>query len=156
MRRLPIRATSSPQAKGDYQFNPADLDLRTVVSVENRDEAEWVEATLKRAGILCLFYPGFVEEVEKLEFSRNPVFDVRVIDTDVQRARHVLRGFDAHFGKEKEEEGELDLEVRCPKCNSNDVMLKDFEGSETGEQASFNWICEACGHEWHDDGDETR
>lgn len=165
----------APQVKGTAQFNPADLDLKTVEVVENREEAEWVRVTLNQAGIICLFNPGFREEPEELEFSRYADFGVMVLDTDFERARHAIRGFDEYFGKEEEEDPEF--VVRCPKCSSTDVVLQgldsDGEEGETAEreeetekpsreqsgtsilEAKYNWSCDACGYLWEDDGMET-
>ena len=181
----PQKEEREPQPKGNYQFNPAELPLRTVGLVENRDEAEWVKATLNDAGIACLFYPGYVEELEKLHFSpspdseasRFPDFNVMVLDVDVERARHALRSFDAHFGKEKLEEELPDAVVHCPKCRSVEVVLHGFdseapslerggeEDSDTAEmieeiqpptpESKFKWSCDDCGYEWEDDGVET-
>jgi DNA-directed RNA polymerase subunit M/transcription elongation factor TFIIS len=48
-----------------------------------------------------------------------------------------------------------ELPVRCPKCHSTEVI---FEGETsaaiaTGDSSQkFHWTCDACGHQWEDDG----
>ncbi len=173
----PLKEREIQEAAGENAFNPADLDLASVLSVENRDEAEWVKTTLNQAGIPCYFAPGFVEDVSGLDFAQQPTFGVMVIEADVERARHALRGFAEHFGKQEEELP--DLAVHCPRCHSTDVVFwgrgsvpseesetttdsDDTEESENAEQletaapgSKFDWSCDACGYKWEDDGVES-
>jgi len=181
----PRKEEREPQPKGTYQFNPAELPLRTVALVENRDEAQWVKATLNDAGIICVFYPGYVEEPEQLQFSSSadsesshlPDFNVMVLDVDVERARHALRNYNAYFGKDKPDEELPQAVVHCPKCRSTEVVLQGFDseapsfegdGDEDNEEtgpikeidppapgSKFKWSCDDCGYEWEDDGVET-
>ena len=52
-------------------------------------------------------------------------------------------------------EGLDELPVRCPKCHSTEVI---FEGQTSAVVATdatsqkYQWTCDACGHQWEDDG----
>ncbi|HEX8925560.1 MAG TPA: hypothetical protein VF786_07185 [Terriglobales bacterium] len=51
----------------------------------------------------------------------------------------------------KQEQEEPAEAACCPSCGSFEIVLLDCD--ETGETASkFHWHCDACGHEWTDDG----
>ena|SRR5579864_7618789 len=177
VRFAPPPEEPEPQDAGDKEFNPADLDLAQAWSVENKDEAEWVKTTLKDAGIPCYFGPDLVEDVSRLDFAQSAFVGVQVLDTDLERTRYALRGFDEHFGKHEEELA--DLTVHCPKCHSTEVVFwgrgsvpseeseatpdsDDTEESENAEQlettapgSKFDWSCDACGYKWEDDGVES-
>jgi ribosomal protein L37AE/L43A len=44
---------------------------------------------------------------------------------------------------------EKDYAVLCPKCRSGAVVLEERDSSST---APFHWHCDACGHQWSNEG----
>lgn len=163
--------------EGDPGFDPATLDLTAAWSVENREQAAWVKKTLNDAGIPCYFGPDLLEDVHRLEFTRPGGLAVRVLKHDHDRVRQALKDFAQNFPSPAYEEP-VDFTVRCPQCNSAEIMLLDPESdsSEAPERdeeseamdersdtevkpapsdARFIWKCDACGYEWQDDDTES-
>jgi hypothetical protein len=168
------------QPEGDAEFDPATLDLTVGWNVDTREQAAWVKKTLNDAGIPCFFGPDLLEKVDSLEFATGHSIAVRILKNDVPRINWALREFGERFPSEDEPEPEPgDLAVHCPKCNSTEIVFQGFDGqAENGleetddpdaEEANedpeeiepphpgskFNWHCDACGHEWEDDGVES-
>jgi DNA-directed RNA polymerase subunit M/transcription elongation factor TFIIS len=76
---------------------------------------------------------------------------------DVNRAHAALER--AYEEMDKEENAKDDLEktnyaILCPKCHSAKVILQartaTLEANPFG--IKYQWICDACGHQWVDDG----
>jgi DNA-directed RNA polymerase subunit M/transcription elongation factor TFIIS len=97
------------------------------------EEAQRTMKTLAAAGI-----PSFLS------------LEVRA--SDVKRAHAALdRAYDEEH---KDDPEEKDYAILCPKCHSAKVVLKgrtsSLEASPLG--IKYQWICDACGHQWVDDG----
>jgi ribosomal protein L37AE/L43A len=76
--------------------------------------------------------------------------NVEVLEGDLKRAHAALE--DAFEDEDtEEEEEEKDYAVLCPKCRSGAVVLEERDSSST---APFHWHCDACGHQWSDEGIE--
>lgn len=78
--------------------------------------------------------------------------DVRA--DDVKRSRAALdRAIYGELEKDDPEE-EKEFAILCPKCHSAQVVLQGQESElkETDFTAKFQWRCDACGHQWVDDG----
>jgi DNA-directed RNA polymerase subunit M/transcription elongation factor TFIIS len=112
---------------------PEDEDLVVIRWEMNIEEARRTMKTLAAAGI-----PSFLS------------LEVRA--DDVKRAQAAL-------DRAYEEDAKDDLEkteyaILCPKCHSAKVVLKGrtstLEASPFG--IKYQWSCDACGHQWVDDG----
>jgi len=53
--------------------------------------------------------------------------------------------------QEDQTEEEKNYAILCPKCRSRAVVLEERSSSST---APFRWHCDACGHQWSDEGIE--
>jgi len=74
----------------------------------------------------------------------SPFLKLGVMEGDLKRAHAAVeRAF--------EEEEDKDYAVLCPKCRSGAVVLEERDSSST---APFHWHCDACGHQWSDEGIE--
>ena len=100
---------------------------------ESTGRAQWAMETLAAAGI-----PSFLSlEVRAEDLKRAEAALQQALDED-----------------EDPEEEEKDYAVLCPKCHSDALVLKNCE-SEPGAShwdRKYNWSCDACGHEWKDEG----
>ncbi len=61
----------------------------------------------------------------------------------------------------EEEEGpdeDKEFVVRCPKCHSQEIFLRDDgpEADGAAAEVKFKWQCDACGHQWEDEGIEEK
>jgi DNA-directed RNA polymerase subunit M/transcription elongation factor TFIIS len=56
-------------------------------------------------------------------------------------------------GEERPEDLDADS-VFCPKCHSQEVVLLEVEADRAKPElaSTFGWTCDACGHQWEDDG----
>lgn len=78
---------------------------------------------------------------------------LEVRTNDVKRAHAALGR--AYEEESKDDPEEKDYAILCPKCRSAKVIL---EGRDTDDldksppRAKFQWSCDACGHQWVDDG----
>lgn len=74
--------------------------------------------------------------------------NVEVLEGDFKRARAAL---EHAFEDDDDTDDEKDYAVLCPKCRSGAVVLEERDSSST---APFHWHCDACGHQWSDEGIE--
>jgi DNA-directed RNA polymerase subunit M/transcription elongation factor TFIIS len=77
---------------------------------------------------------------------------LRVRHVDKQRALYVLS---RSLPPDSKDDTEYVSPV-CPKCNSREIVFQNLEGEglDSSFDAKFNWRCDACGHQWKDDGIE--
>jgi len=108
---------------------PEDQALVILGWAENAEQAGRTMKTLAAAGI-----PSFL--------------NVEVLEGDLKRSHAALE--DA-FEDEDDTEEEKDYAVLCPKCRSGEVVLEERDPSST---TPFHWHCDACGHQWSDEGIE--
>lgn len=73
--------------------------------------------------------------------------NVEVLEGDLKRAHAAL----ADAFEDEDTEEEKDYAVLCPKCSSGAVVLEERDSSS---KAPFRWHCDACGHQWSDEGIE--
>jgi ribosomal protein L37AE/L43A len=70
-----------------------------------------------------------------------------VLEGDLKRAHAAMeRAFE-----DEDEEKNKDYAVLCPKCRSGAVVLEERDSSST---TPYHWHCDACGHQWSDEGIE--
>jgi hypothetical protein len=69
---------------------------------------------------------------------------------DLKRAHAALDRAD----EEEEPQAEKDFAILCPKCCSTKVVLKGRNPDLVASSpiAKFQWSCDACGHQWVDEG----
>jgi DNA-directed RNA polymerase subunit M/transcription elongation factor TFIIS len=114
---------------------PEDEDLVVFRWELHIEEAGHTMKTLAAAGI-----PSFLS------------LEVRA--DDVKRAHAAMdREVDAEIEEDDPEENK-EFAILCPKCHSAKVVLKGrtstLEASPRG--VKYQWSCDACGHQWVDDG----
>jgi rubrerythrin len=109
---------------------PDDEDLVIFSWPRSIEEADRTMKTLAAAGI-------------------QSFLNLEVRADDLKRAHAALDRAD----EEEEPEDEKDYAILCPKCRSAKVVLK---GRVTAPPPppKFQWSCDACGHQWADEGIE--
>ena len=144
-RALRIELSTKPRAsresngvEPEVNLNPYDLDYVLAAWVRDPQDLEQLRQALPRAGI-----PIYVQ--------------VRVRAVDQQRALHTISALSPERGNPDEDQPYV---ARCPKCGSEEIAFQNIDpgSSETQSTSSsqFHWACDACGHEWEDDGFEER
>lgn len=155
VRLAPGTEENQTQQQGDADFDPANLELGSGCIVWNREQAAWVRKTFTDAGIPCYFGPNLAEDIDGLQFPEGIGAQVKVLTSDLDRARYVLRDFDTQFPSGDADDETADLTVRCPTCQSTEIVFEGLDSEapdEDGRGAKYNWNCDTCGYQWTDDG----
>jgi len=155
-RGLRVQVEDTPPPVED-DFDTADLDLVVVERLWDASEARRAKAFLNDSGIPCYFGRDNVESVDALPPDFEDGVDLKVCEADAARARGGLaRVLTATPGTEAV------CNFVCPRCKSPEIVFLDLdaEPKDPAEgataDASFNWRCDACGHQWKDDGVEQQ
>ena len=61
-------------------------------------------------------------------------------------------------GPDAEPDDAIEYAVLCPKCHSQEVLLRDDgpEAAAADAEGKFKWQCDACGHQWENEGIEEK
>ena len=114
--------------------------------------------TLLRADLVILGWPESFAEVQHtkkvLDAAGIPSFIcVEVKPDDLKRALAIMqRDRDEEIEKENSG-GKKEFAILCPKCHSAEVVLEEMDAQPVGDPpiaSKFQWICDACGHQWED------
>jgi DNA-directed RNA polymerase subunit M/transcription elongation factor TFIIS len=148
-----------PEPEPDSPYDE-DRELVEIERVFSLRDAQQLEALLNEDGIP--FHMGNERatrsEDVKSDFSKGvPVAIMRIGLPYATRARRNFKPEDdpeRQEWDEAEEEALKPVDVFCPRCRSEKVLLEGGEpDSRTrGYTAHFNWRCENCGKRWQDDG----
>jgi len=116
-----------------------------------------VQQLLDRAGIPFFMGPERATGADAVTSNFANGVGVSIMNVGVPWARQALQNYEPLNDPNPRREPEpKEIEVRCPKCHSTEVVLEDLIGEEpTTEKDSpqqFEWSCDACGHRWKDDG----
>ncbi|HEY2914192.1 MAG TPA: hypothetical protein VGK21_12590 [Candidatus Angelobacter sp.] len=126
-RGLDIRLKMEPPAP--LRDNPPEAEeIVTLGWPQNAEEAGRAMEALTAAGISSFLKLG-------------------VLEGDLKRARAAVEG----AFEDVDDEEDKDYAVLCPKCRSGEVVLEERDSSSTDP---FHWHCDACGHQWSDEGIE--
>ncbi len=122
-------------------------EVVSIMKLNDLAKAQSIVDAIEAAGIAACAVP---EKVEFVDGASEEHLDVRVVRTDIGRALEFIR---ATFPDEEAPE-EVDNRVEvCPHCQSAEIVLESLD-SEPGDAGppKYNWTCEACGHQWKDEG----
>ena len=161
--------TAEIKRAGD--FDPSELDLVGAGQAFGLQDGRWLKNVLDTAGIPSYFGPGNLEDVEKL----NAAFDqdrekalqrgfqvgimCRVPREYQQLASQAIAKARQETDVETSPADEADFLASCPRCHSPEIVfegLEAVEGADPDLDSKYHWRCDACGHEWKDDGIEER
>ncbi len=150
----PPRPSESEEDEQEGDLDPAELNLVSTARVWEAGEARETMKVLYDAGIPAYLGPENVEDATKFGGSFEAGVDIRVRDIDQERALMALAHALPQTGEDATEEEPFT--PCCPKCQSDEVVFAELvpaEGAtESGHADKFRWRCDACGHEWDDDG----
>lgn len=140
------------EPRGD--FNPAELPLVNCIKVWSAEEALAVLDGLHKASIPAYLGPNLVEKVQDFHGNFEKGAGVMVREADEQRAYAALSKVSMPGSDESDDDSENDALPSCPKCGSEEIVFLDLDHSAVsdGEGEKFRWHCDACGHDWEDNG----
>jgi DNA-directed RNA polymerase subunit M/transcription elongation factor TFIIS len=130
-----------------------DYKLVCVRTVRTESEAKQLKALLDANFIASCLGSENIVDLEDFKGSFDGGVELKVHALNIRRALAAL----ALLAPEEEEEDpdeDAEYAVTCPKCDSQEVTLNNAapETAIQSADAKFNWICDACGHEWTDEG----
>ena len=139
------------EPQGD--FDPAELSLVHCTDVWSADEARIILEALHSVGLPAYLEPDLVEKVEDFRGNFEKGIELLVRDVDRQRAYSVLSQVKLPHTNEPNDMVSDALPC-CPKCNSEEIVFLELDDTpvSSGGDEKFHWHCDACGHDWEDDG----
>ena len=141
----------------DENFDPSEFVLVPAARVWDREEALKYKQIFTDAGVASFLGPKLVESVEEYQGDYSQGVEFKVCDVDYQRAMAAIRWAFREEPPQTTEEDARESDYRCPKCKSDEIVFEELERESPDQPdylSKFNWHCDACGHEWTDDGVE--
>ncbi len=136
-----------------YADEREPVELCTVWSLA---DALQVQTLLDRAGIP--FYMGAEKAtgVDSVTSNFAEGVSVQIMRVGLPWARQAMQHYEpANEPGPKPEQELREAPIRCPRCNSTEVIFERLDvttGAADRSSAKFEWTCDACGHKWEDDG----
>ncbi len=145
--------TDFPNPDFDYAEDRKLVELCMVWSVR---DALKVQTILDRLGIPFFMGPEKATGVAEVTSNFADGIAVQIMQIGIPWAGPAMRNYEPEDDPNPiPNEGLDELPVRCPKCQSTEVI---FEGQTSAVVATddssqkYQWTCDACGHQWEDDG----
>ncbi len=139
-------------------FDPTAYDLVRIWYVDDPNQARQVMGLLDSAGVKAYLGPEDAGSVDDYKGSYEAGVEIKVMKFQARFALDGLRRF-ASPETQQDSPEDADYAVCCPKCNSQDVIFQGLDtqpGQGSAPDAKYTWTCDACGHQWKDDGIEQR
>lgn len=118
-------------------------------------DARQVQYLLDRAGIPFFMGPEKATNVDAVTSNLAAGVSVQVMQVGWTWAGQALQSYEP-FDQPPPEPEELkeweELPVRCPRCESAEIVFETLTGGSSGPRTRFRWTCDQCGHIWEDDG----
>jgi DNA-directed RNA polymerase subunit M/transcription elongation factor TFIIS len=140
------------------QLDPHAYDPVAIWTVTDTEKARQIMGILETAGIECYLGPDNVENLDDFKGDYEAGVEIKVMKFQARFAQDGLRRVVPPDPEEQASDAE-EFSISCPKCNSPDVIfvgLVEGDGKDTAAKANNSWTCDACGHQWEDDGIEGR
>lgn len=156
---LAVRLKLEPPAPSSAEPPENDDGLINFSWPDNAEHAwRWMRV-LTSAGIPSFLGPDNVMHLEEFQGKFDGPVSLKIRDVDQKRAYAAVARARARTSandgnEEKEPEDEKDFAILCPKCRSAKVVMegRDTDLAEPPPTAKFQWSCDACGHQWEDEG----
>ena len=144
----------SSDDRDSYDEDRKLVELCTVWSVR---DALKVQTILDGLGIPFFMGPEKATGVDEVTSNFANGVGVQIMQIGLAWAGPAMRHYEPEDDPTPKEKEELDeLVVRCPKCQSAEVV---FEGGTStlvvatdDSSQKYKWSCDSCGHQWEDDG----
>ena len=133
-----------------------DRELVEICRVWSLSDASQVQRLLDGAGI-----PFFMGKENATGVAAGTVnfaegVPVRVMRIGVPWAWQALENYEPADETEEAQQPWREIPMTCPKCGSTDIIFERLNPKprtrKDSESAKFHWSCDACGHQWTDDG----
>lgn len=155
-----FRRRTTPEPRNLPDENSDDDEDRKLVelcTVWSARDALQMQTILDNVGIPFFMGPEKATGVDTVTSDFSKGVGVQIMHIGLPWALEPMKNYfpaDDPTPQEKEEPEELD--VRCPKCHSTEVVFDELIGEQPKSQQDspqkFRWTCDSCGNEWQDDG----
>jgi len=149
----PISPTDAPDDDSPYDEDRELVELRTVWSLS---DALQLQTLLDRAGIPFFMGREKATGVDAVTSDFTSGVSVQVMRIGLPWTRQPMQNYTpADETGPKPDEEVAELPVRCPKCDSTEVIFGSLASEPPAKDdisTKFEWTCDFCGHEWEDDG----
>jgi DNA-directed RNA polymerase subunit M/transcription elongation factor TFIIS len=149
----PPPAEPPTDSSSSYAQDRELVEIRTVWSLS---DALQLQTLLDRAGIPFFMGPEKATSVDAVTSNFVNGVSVKIMQIGVPWARQAILNYTPANEPAPKEEEESDPTVRCPRCHSTEVVFERLitePKSETDDSSpKFEWTCDACGHQWEDEG----
>jgi len=131
--------------------------LVCVRKVQSESEARQLKTLLDANFISSCLGPENIVDLEDFKAGFDGGVELKVHAQNSRRAFDVLDMFAPEEQEEDPDEGK-EYAMLCPKCHSQEIFLRDDGPEAEGAAAKerFKWQCDACGHQWEDEGIEEK
>lgn len=138
------------------EFDPEQYELESIYTAWEEKDARTAKWVLDNAGLPSYFGPDNEESIDEYKGSYARGVDLKVPS---HLAELAMAAMAAHWPVDPNKPPEPEFrpaEVRCPKCHSDEVVFDSVEEApdKSVVDSKYNWHCDACGHQWQDDGVE--
>jgi hypothetical protein len=152
-RGLPVQLRSAPAPNpATGEVDPSGLELIIVNRVWDLAEARQLKSILDDARIPSYLGPENLDNLETFHGNFDGGVDLKVRYVDNQRALQAISQ-----SLPPDSEVETAYVPRCPQCHSLEIVFQSLDSGSAANSAcnsTFNWSCDACGHQWKDQGIE--
>jgi DNA-directed RNA polymerase subunit M/transcription elongation factor TFIIS len=149
----PPQAEAPPDSSSSYDEDRELVEIRTVWSLS---DALQLQTLLDRAGIPFFMGPEKATSVDAVTSNFVNGGSVKIMQIGVPWARQAMQNYTPANEPEPKQEEDNDPSVRCPKCHFTEVVFERLIAEPTTATDTslpkFAWICDACGHQWEDEG----
>ena len=141
---------AAPEAVDEANGLEEDSALIEVRYASDLAEARKLQQILDAAGIPYCWGPDNLESIDRFPASFSEGLALKVCRWDQSRA---IRALDL-ASPEPDAPEEPDSVAVCPKCHAPDIVFQGRDPEPATADSKFKWSCDACGHQWEDDGIE--
>jgi DNA-directed RNA polymerase subunit M/transcription elongation factor TFIIS len=148
----PPKPELPPDSSSSYDEDRKLVEIRTVWSLS---DALQLQTLLDRAGIPLFMGPEKATGVDAVTSNFVNGVSVKIMQIGVPWARQAMMNYVPANEPRPILEEESDPSVRCPRCHSTEVVFERLitePTSATDNSSRFEWTCDACGHQWEDEG----
>lgn len=154
-----IPDTDSSDEHDSYEHDSYDEDRKLVelCTVWSVRDALQVQRILDVVRIPFFMGPEKATGVDAVTSDFSKGVGVQIMQIGLPWTRQPMRHYEPEDDPTPKVSEELDeILVRCPKCHSTEVVFQGRapEPGKAVDESSheFKWSCDACGHQWEDDG----
>jgi DNA-directed RNA polymerase subunit M/transcription elongation factor TFIIS len=158
-RKLKVEPEQPPEPTPPDPPNPIyDEDRQPILiaTVYSERDALELQALLDGASIPFVIGPEKATRVERVTSNFSEGVDVLVMNIALPWVRDLMKNYFPKDAPPPTQEEQQDAFISCPICRSEDVVFEEMldEDPNTHERLlqRFSWKCDACGHEWQDNG----